>query len=176
MLMDAYCAGDPAAFNELFKRLERPLYGYLRRMTDETRAHDLVQKTFLKVHQYRDRYKPGASSKAWIYTIARNNALDYLRSAPKRREWADDTIDEKVGNTKATRDIFENQRLWSRIEELPDGQRQVIELHFFHELNFSEIAKVLNIKSSAARVRAHRAYKVLKVALEKEDNITREEK
>lgn len=161
--MDRYCAGDAAAFTALFERYTPRLVGFLVRMVGPAQAKDLAQITFLKVHENRHRYRVGANVASWIFTIARNSALDFLRSAPKRREVYGEERDTPA--EIAPRDRLRDERVQSAIHKLPDDQRQVILLHWYGGLTFEEVGQVVGATGAAVRVRAHRAYQKLRVSL-----------
>lgn len=162
LLMDRYCAGDAEAFDLLFERYKERIVRFLSRMVGPTQALDLVQVTFLKLHENRHKYRIGSNFSAWIYTIARNTALDHLRSAPTRREVLTDTERASDG---PQRDRLQDDRVRSAIEELPKDQRQVVLLHWYGGLTFEEVAAVVGASGAAVRVRAHRAYQKLRGAL-----------
>ena len=162
-LMDRYCAGDVAAFNALFTRYQGRLTRFLSQMVGPSTAPDMVQVTFMKVHQNRHRYRVGASLASWVFTIARNTALDHLRSAPRRREKTGIEIDAPAAETG--RDIYQDERVKAAVDKLPPDQRQVILLHWFAGLTFEEVGRVVNAKGAAVRVRAHRAYNTLRSVL-----------
>lgn len=161
--MDRYCAGDPAAFELLFERFSRRLVRFLTRMVGPAQAKDLTQITFLKVHENRHRYRVGASAASWIFTIARNSALDFLRSAPKRREVYGD--ERETPAESVARDRLRDERVQAAIRGLPDDQRQVILLHWYGGLTFEEVGQVVGATGAAVRVRAHRAYEKLRASL-----------
>lgn len=161
--MDRYCAGDPAAFEQLFERYSRRLVRFLTGMVGPTQAKDLAQLTFLKVHENRHRYRVGASVASWIFTIARNSALDFLRSAPKRREVYGD--EREAPAESVARDRLRDERVQLAIHGLPDDQRQVILLHWYGGLTFDEVGRVVGATGAAVRVRAHRAYEKLRASL-----------
>lgn len=162
-LMDRYCAGDRAAFEQLFERYSRRLVRFLTGMVGPTQAKDVAQVTFLKVHENRHRYRVGASAASWIFTIARNSALDFLRSAPKRREVYGD--ERETPAETVVRDRLRDERVQSAIHGLPDDQRQVILLHWYGGLTFEEVGQVVGATGAAVRVRAHRAYQKLRANL-----------
>jgi len=168
-LMDRYCAGDVAAFDLLFRRYTGRLVRFLSPMVGRTHAHDVAQVTFMKLHENRHRYRAGASFAAWAFTIARNTALDHIRSAPQRREVGG--VDVEPSSDAPLRDAFANARVRAALEQLPDGERQVVLLHWFGGLTFEEVAVVVGAKNAAVRVRAHRAYEKLRTVL---DGLNRE--
>lgn len=161
--MDRYCAGDQAAFAALFARYQQRLVRFLTQMVGPTTAGDMAQITFLKLHENRHRYRAGANVAAWVFTIARNSALDHIRSAPRRREVTG--LDVEEGAEGPRRDLFRDERVRDAISGLPDDQRQVILLHWFGGLSFEEVAGVVGASSAAVRVRAHRGYEKLRTLL-----------
>lgn len=162
--MDRYCAGEVAAFDVLFRRYAGRLVRFLSPMVGRTHAHDVAQVTFMKLHENRHRYRAGASFAAWAFTIARNTALDHVRSAPQRREVGGLEIEAEA--VSQSRDVFANARVQAALAQLPDGERQVVLLHWFGGLTFEEVAVVVGAKGAAVRVRAHRAYEKLRTVLE----------
>ena len=163
LLMDRYCAGDQQAFDELFKRYTPRLVRFLTNMVGNAQAVDIAQVTFLKVHQNRHRYRAGATVASWVFTIARNTALDHLRSAPKRREVYGIETEHAADTPKLDRLRDDQVRL--AIGKLPDDQQHVSLLHWYAGLTFEEVAKVVGASGAAVRVRAHRAYTKLRGTL-----------
>ena len=163
-LIDRYCAGEIAAFEELFERYQTRLVRFLSQMVGAAQATDMAQIAFMKVHQNRHRYQTGRNFAAWLFTIARNSALDHLRSAPRRREKTG--IEIEKGAEQRMPDPHRDRRIRAAVDALPDDQKQVILLHWFAGLSFEEVAQIVGATSAAVRVRAHRAYKKLRVSLE----------
>ena len=165
-LMRRYKAGDREAFRLLFERYAPRLYGLLRRRCrrDED-AHDLVQQTFLQLHRARHDFRADARLRPWLYTIALNLYRDAARYTGRRPEF----LVEELPTQREEPDVMRRdaaRRVRQAVAALPQSQREVVELHWFEEMSFGEVAEVLGISRSAAKVRAHRAYKVLRDALE----------
>lgn len=166
--MERYVDGDPSAFDAIFGQLRGPLTGALRRwLRTDDRVDDALQTTLLKLHTSRSRYRRGAPVLPWVLTIARNVALDRLRSR-QSREWA--LSEDEQANIAATPEdapwSAEDERevvaaVREAIEQLPASSQEVIRLHKIEGRSMSEVAEILGIKEGAARVRAHRGYKVL---------------
>ncbi|MCA9550334.1 MAG: RNA polymerase sigma factor [Myxococcales bacterium] len=173
-LMERYVDGDVAAFDALFRQLKGPLASSLRRwLKTEDKVDDALQITLLKVHGSRERYKRGAPVLPWVLTIARNVALDHLRSRAARDRNLDE---EETARIPDSRDIealawrVEDEReviaaVQAALEQLPESSREVVRLHKLEGRPMSEVAEILGIKEGAARVRAHRGYKSLAKAL-----------
>lgn len=164
-LMAAYVDGDAQAFRVLFERYSSRLLRLFRASRlDGDAARDLLQQTFLQLHRSRNDFRVGAQLRPWLFTIANNLKRDLLRS---RGRWREDELDPEREAAPATqaadlqrRDVQGHVR--AALARLPAEQREVVELHWFGELPFSEIARTLGIGTSAAKVRAHRAYGKLK--------------
>src|SRR5436190_2231919 len=161
-LMDRYCAGDSRAFDELFKRYASRLLRFTRPIVGPAQAPDVVQITFLKLHESRSRYRTGARLSSWLFTIARNTALDHIRSATVRRE---KNVEADAAADDVRRDPLAVDRVRKAVAELPADQRDVVLLHWFADLGFDEIGEMLKASSVAVRARAHRAYEKLRGVL-----------
>src|SRR5688572_15166435 len=130
-LMDRYCAGDTRAFNELFRRFTPRLLRFTRPLVGTAHAPDIVQQTFLKLHENRHRYRSGARLSAWVFTIARNLGLDHVRSAPVRREQGVDPGTVDAPAELRIRDPLAVDRVRKAVAELPEEQRHVVLLPWF---------------------------------------------
>lgn len=181
-LMERYIDGDQQAFVALHDRLQPRIRARLGRMVrDEALVEDLVQQTFLRAHQARDRYEagPGAGDRAvegWFLAIARNAALDSMRHQ-YRRDRRHATLEargelEGMGvsaerpNSELLHIEQEHEQAQARlvraaIDQLPPTQREVVKLHKLSGLPMAEISERLGVRPGALRVRAHRAYKAL---------------
>lgn len=168
-LMAAFVAGDEAAFDALFERYAARLLGMLRRsMASEDDARDLLQQTFQQLHRARRDFRPDARLRPWLYTIAMNLKREHFRRLARRPETALDL--QRHGEPSIEPEVegrFEHGRaVRAAVASLPQSQRVVIELHWFEELSFAEIAQVLGLGLSAVKVRAHRGYARLRELLE----------
>jgi RNA polymerase sigma-70 factor, ECF subfamily len=169
-LMVAYVAGDAGAFSELFRRYAPVLLRLLRRhLSRPSDAQDLAQQTFLQLHRARHDFRAGSRLRPWIYTIALNLARDTSRWRSRHPEISMD--EETLPVSAAVQpDVADNavpdRRLREALGCLPEEQRQAIELHWFAQLSFSEIAVIVGTSPGAARVRAHRGYTTLRRTLD----------
>lgn len=167
--MAAFVAGDEAAFAALFERHSGPLYGVLRRsLPSDDDARDLLQQTFLQLHRARHDFRPEARLRPWLYTIALNLKREFFRRRQRRPETPLDLERHREPSVEpAVQGRFEHVvEVRRAVAALPESQRVVIELHWFEELSFAEIAETLGLGLSAVKVRAHRGYNRLREALE----------
>jgi RNA polymerase sigma-70 factor (ECF subfamily) len=167
-LMAAYVAGEQVAFDALFARYAPLLLRVMRRqLWQQEDAHELVQQTFLQLHRARHDFQEGRRLRPWLMTIAFNLKREYFR---KRKRKPETSLE--VEPPASGRDVGETldrrrtaQRVRRALEQLPEGQREVIEMHWLQELSFPEIAEVFGLSTSAVKVRAHRGYKKLRTIL-----------
>jgi RNA polymerase sigma-70 factor (ECF subfamily) len=179
-LMGRYLDGDPSAFSRLDGRLRPRLRGLLLKLArDEAAVDDLVQLTLLKAHLARDRFAlqggdPDGAVQAWYFAIGRNVAMDFLREryrGDRRRAdgsandglaaLPDPELDAEALGERAEEEAEIALRVREAIARLPEGQREVVELHKLRGMSMAEVAERLRVREGAVRVRAHRAYKTL---------------
>lgn len=167
-LMRDYVAGDAAAFRTLFERFAPRIERMVRRhVHSDADARDLVQQTFLQAHGARHDFREGALLRPWIITIAMNLLRERWRRAKRRPMVPIESV--TLVSEASTSEPLERRRARAltleAVAKLPDLQREVIELHWFQELPFSEVATIVGAREGAVRVRAHRAYDRLKTML-----------
>ncbi len=169
--MAAYRRGDSAAFRELFARYSPLLYRMmLRDLRRPEEARDLVQQTFLQLHRARLDFDPQLKLRPWLFTIAFNLKREHFRRVRRRPESsleADHVPEPFVGDHGGRTEAA--QAIRHALARLPEDQREVIELHWFQGLSFSEVAEVVGVSVTAAKVRAHRGYTALRREIEGTD-------
>jgi RNA polymerase sigma-70 factor (ECF subfamily) len=171
--MDRYARGDDAAFAELYDLLAPRLLRYLTRQTrSEARAEDLVQKTMLRIHGARGRFMQGAAVFPWAMAIARRLFIDdvrYRTADRQARSLEEEPHLEPPDPAPSAADLVVARELADRIQrelaKLPDAQREAFELVKQEELSLAEAAAVLGTTVTAVKLRAHRAYVALRLAL-----------
>lgn len=157
--------GDSAAFETLFKRYRDGIYNLClqRTLGNADDASDLLQETFVKVYLGLDKYDARFTFGQWIYTIARNTFIDYVR---RRKD--EFSIDSLQGNTHSPMDeadtpeerIINQQRkvqLERYMAALPEKYRQLVELRFIKGLSYDEIASQLGLPIGTVSTQIHRA-------------------
>lgn len=167
-LMQAFASGDATAFGELFQRWAAPLVRVAhRQLGARADAEDIVQQTFLQLHRARRDFKPGMKLRPWLFTIALNLCRDLQRYRGRRHETpVEDVVLVAETPAQSAREAAELQaKVRSALGQLSAEQRAVIELHWFEELPFAEIATIVGASAGAVRVRAHRGYEALRKAL-----------
>ena len=165
-LMLEFQAGSRTAFEELFARYRKPLYGFFgRRLNNSERAEDLTQETFLAVIRAVSRYEPRASVRTYLYAIALK-----LLSAERRRVFRNNAWSSALGlgATEPNTDRAPDSVLWVRqaMERLDSSDREILMLREYEQLSYSEIAELLRIPVNTVRSRLFRSRLALKSSLE----------
>jgi len=162
--------GDRGAFDVLYRRYSRPVFGLaLRRLGDRGRAEDAVQETFASIwraaRSYRPERGPGAP---WLYAVARNAITDRGRARVEPPIEVPDSPSSEAGPAERAESAWTAWRVHRALEELNDNERKVIELAYWSGLSQSEIAEFLNIPLGTVKTRTRAALGRLAVLLEEE--------
>src|SRR5437763_16132110 len=167
--MGRYCDGDREAFHRLYALIAPRILSYLTGLAGERAlAEDLLQQTFLKLHQARSVYVRDADPVPWIYTIAHRVCLDELRRRGRARVRlvADDSKlpDVRATITGAPEDAaVPDDGAAARIplaalDTLPHNQREALILTKLHGHSVAQAAMIAGTTPGAIKLRAHRAY------------------
>jgi RNA polymerase sigma-70 factor (ECF subfamily) len=169
------CArGDAAAYRELVGRLEKPLVNFILRFVGERHvAEDLFQETFVRVVRSLGEFHPDASLSTWIYTIARNLALDHLKARRRHREVAlDSEASEDRGRVIYFKDVLRSgaaepgeraeateaeRRVAGALAGLTPAKREALVLRIYAGLPYGEIAKIVKAPVGTVKFRVHEA-------------------
>lgn len=171
-LVLGYLSGDNLAIEALIKRYSRVILGFSRRMVGVA-AEDITQETFLKMWAHLADFKQGESFKSWLFKIAQNTAIDYLR---KKKEVPFTKLENEETSVKFADTLFDEnlipQELVLRSEEarhlnlvmanLPISYREVLDLYYFKFLNFREIGEFLKRPLNTVKNQHLRALKLLR--------------
>ena len=164
-------AGRESGFEELVRRYQRPIAAYVYRMVgDYDAALDLTQEVFIKVYGSLSRYRAEFKFSTWIYKIARNAAIDYLRRAAARETSipADEDRPATVVDSRRLTPEQESERneRCSEIEMvvrlLPPTYRELIVLRHSNDLSYDEIAEVTGLPLGTVKNRLFRAREAMR--------------
>lgn len=182
--MLAFQAGDRASFDVLLLKYRDQVLGYLYRfMRDRAAAEELTQEVFLRVYLTRS-YQPAAQFRTWLFRIATNLALNWLRD--RRVESGFLRLDEKPSYSRAydppctgpsvEDDLVSRCRqneVRAAVQELPERHRAAVLMHKYAEMEYGEIARVLNCSVPALKSLLFRAYETLRLRLAHLDGAVR---
>ena len=162
-------AGDEDAFNELYQRLQRPLFGFLVKLVRQREmAEELVNESLLDVWRQAGRFEGKSSVSTWIYSIAHHKAVSRLRRI--REHALDDGAAEKIEDTAPTPDMRAEEGDMARLlkatmDKLSFDHREVIQLAYYQEFSVQEIAEVLDLPENTVKTRMFYARQRLKALL-----------
>jgi RNA polymerase sigma-70 factor (ECF subfamily) len=152
-------AGDRAAFELLYRRYARSVFGLaLRRLGDRSRAEDAVQETFASVWRSARSYKPERGPGApWLYAVARNAIVDRSRVRHEPPMEAPDEPALDAGPLERAEQSWVAWRVHRALEELPEREREVVALAYWSGLSQTEVAEFLGIPLGTVKTRTRAA-------------------
>jgi len=170
--------GDESAYKKLVNKYERALYFHILKMIkDREQVEDLVQETFVKAFDNLNTYSTNYAFSTWLYRIATNHTIDYLRKKKLKTLSIDEPMKTKDGememqlpdeSAKTDRSIIRKQRqkiVRNAIANLPEKYRKVIEMRHMEEKSYQEIADVLDLPLGTVKAHIFRARELLYKAL-----------
>ena len=161
-------AGDDAAFEELYRRYAARLFNLAWRMAGSSdAAEDLLQEIFLAVHRKLGGFRGESSLGTWLYRLAVNHCLDYLRGRQVKMSRStasfDDTLPEPAAAGRVT--VVAKLDLERAIGHLPEGCRAAFLLHDVEGFEHREVAKILGISEGTSKSQVHKARMRLRAML-----------
>lgn len=152
---------DPEAFGALYEKyFERIFYFIYRQTDDEALAADLCSQAFLNAlnHLYRFEFR-GVPVSAWLYRIASNEVNKHYRKSKRHKVFSieEARMRELIEDAEEETDEDPLRRLVEYLRDLPTDLLEVLQLRFFEDRDFKEIAFILNITESGAKMRTYRA-------------------
>lgn len=149
----------------IFERHHVALYNFFLRLSgNRSTSEDLVQDVFFRILKYRHTYQGQSKFTLWMYQIARNAHIDYLRKRkeefPLEEQW-----EEAVSRDTRADERLERQQdislLRQALARLPLRKREVLVLSRFQDLKYQEIAELLGMQIGTVKAHVHRATKEL---------------
>ncbi|MES2767047.1 MAG: RNA polymerase sigma factor [Bacteroidota bacterium] len=163
-------AGSAEAFHLLYGKYQQSVYRFcLRMIGDEAAAKDAFQETFLKVYEHRAEFK-GNNFSAWLFTISRHVCLNSLRSLKRFDTFSEEIHTEEIAERG---DLGMQMYIQRALALLPIPLREAIILREYEGYSYQEIADIVGVDLSLAKVRVHRARIILRrllAPLVKENN------
>lgn len=172
--------GDRKAFEELMRKYERRIYGFVVRMVrNEETAVDLTQDFFIKIYTVLDKYNFEYKFSTWAYRICYNLVIDHIRkhqaqvdsldddSVSQRDMMASDNVSREDGfralSRAETRDY-----VWRVVDQIPLKFRELILLRYIQDLKYEEIAEIMSLPVGTVKNRIFKAKEILKQEMERD--------
>jgi len=178
VLVKKAIGGDEEAYKRLVDKYERALYYHILKMIkDKEQVEDLVQETFVKAFDNLNTYSTNYAFSTWLYRIATNHTIDYLRKKKLKTLSIDKPMKTKDGEMEmqlpddsagTDRDIIRKQRqkiVQHAIDDLPEKYRKVIQLRHMEEKSYKEISDILDRPLGTVKAHIFRAREMLYKAL-----------
>jgi len=174
-LMLEYLKGETLAMNELLRRYKNPIYHFVFRMSQNTaEAQDIAQEVFLRVHQYRHNYIPRGKFSTWLFSIAHNLFISTMRKKkwcvvwPRKQDEPDELMD-FASSDPSPKEVVANNEFSDVVKEcmqgLPFLQKEALILREYENLDYQEIARILNKPLGTVKTLIYRARMNLKEKL-----------
>ncbi|HLZ70125.1 MAG TPA: sigma-70 family RNA polymerase sigma factor [Dehalococcoidia bacterium] len=177
-LVAAFLSGEIGAFEELVQRYSRPIFNFVYRMLcSYADADDVAQDVFVQVYNSLPAARTDLPFKPWLYVIAKNKCLDFLKrkrpllfSDVDGPEAEDGSIAERVADSDPLpEELAERADLQRILHEavlgLPERYRQVVAMRYTGDLSFAEIAQALALPENTVKTHFHRAKALLRTRL-----------
>ncbi len=176
LLRRALDENDQKAYAELMRLYRDSIYYMLMKIVKNSDdAEDLTLETFGKAFRYLDKYTPQYAFSTWLFRIAVNNSIDYIRHKKNSPQCLDDDlyaidtqllIDRSESNSTPTpeQEVIDKQRIQMlriAVSQLPEKYRKVVELRYYEELSYEEISERLSITLANVKIQLLRAKNML---------------
>ena len=173
-------AGNMAGFDFLLNKYRRPIISFMYRMVhNQAVAEELAQEVFLRVYRSRETYRAEARFSTWLYRIATNLGVNYVRDHKSERTASTVYLDEPDAESGTTPDVpdstpgveaamLRQERMNSirdHVMALPERQRTAVLMHKYQDMDYRQIGDVLKLSESATKSLLFRAYQTLRERL-----------
>lgn len=163
-LVERILKGEAKYFEYIIDKYELSILKYIYSFIgDRAMAEDLCQDTFVSVYNKLYTYNKENKFSTWIYSIAHNKAIDYLRKASKNKEIAIDNIKDSISGERSPQEIVEYKEILGSIENFINTlsliDKQIVYFKYAHpEMSFKEISKLMGMNESTVKKRYYRLY------------------
>jgi len=152
------------AFEMLINTYKERLYWHIRRIVlDHDDADDVLQNTFIKVFRSIDGFKGDSKLYSWMYRIATNESLTFLKQKSRKLGVNSEALQERMANNLQADVYFEGDEIQYQLQQaiatLPEKQKLVFNMKYFEELKYEEISEILETSVGGLKASYHHAVK-----------------
>ncbi len=152
------------AFEKLVNTYKERLYWHIRRIVlNHDDADDVLQNTFIKVYRNIDNFKGDSKLYSWMYRIATNESLSFLKTKSKKLGVSSSELQETLLNNLESDVYFEGDEIQLKLQQaiatLPEKQKLVFNMKYFDEMKYQDISEVLETSVGALKASYHLAAK-----------------
>src|SRR5262245_720400 len=164
-------AGDPAAWDALFRRYQLPLYVYVfESVHDEQASLDIVQDTFIRAVQHIDSLRQDDKFGSWLFGIAHQQCIQRWRRQTREEnaleELGAEPLEVSAGPDALLIRQENEEEFMRRVNQLPPPQRSVLLLHFVEDFSVEEIAEITGAAAGTVKSRLHYGKKAFRKLME----------
>jgi RNA polymerase sigma-70 factor, ECF subfamily len=172
-LMQSVASGCPGAFSVLVRRYQTTLLNFFHRMNVyNSDIDDLVQETFLRLFNYRERYKPAARFITFLYLMARQVQIDHFRKKQRRKIFLE-ALEKEPSETQNPLEAGANEdrkvQIMKALDTLSDEMRCVVVMNIYEGLKYKDIAEILDIPEGTVKTRMFHALQKLRKVISHEN-------
>lgn len=163
-LMAKIASGDRLAMQQIYNQHSQAVTHFVKNwLSDPFEASDIMHETMMEIWRSANKFAGRSSVKTWIFSIARNKAIDRNRKAARTvlQDIDVDIIDDTPNPEHITQSFQDAKRVRACIEQLSPAHRSVIHLAFFEDLGYREIADIENVPVGTVKTRIMHAKKLL---------------
>lgn len=153
-----------AAFKKLVHEYQLPLYNLIRSIVlNHDDSDDILQNTFIKIFQNIDKFKGESKLFSWMYRIATNEALTFMKSKAFKNKISNEELQTKLIDNLAADVYFDGDEIQLKLQKamllLPEKQQLVFKMKYFQELKYEEMSTILGTSVGALKASYHFAVK-----------------
>lgn len=161
---------EEVAFNQLVLKYQERLYWHVRKIViGHDDADDVLQNTMIKVWRSLPAFRSDSGLYTWIYRIATNEALTFLKQKKRKAfaPWVD--VEQKISNTLESDPWFNGDEIQLKLQQailkLPEKQRIVFNMKYFDKVKYEDMSEILNTSVGALKASYHHAVKKIEAML-----------
>lgn len=153
-----------AAYQQLVKNFQRPLYNHIRSMVlDHDDTDDILQNTFVKVFRNLHGFKGESKLFSWVYRIATNEAISFLKQKKKRGGFSNLDVQQRAVDNIHTDSWYDGDEIQAKLQKavalLPEKQQLVFKMRYYQEIPYEELSEILGTSTGALKASYHHAVK-----------------
>jgi len=152
------------AFQKLLRYYQRPLYNHIRNIVlNHDDADDVLQNTFIKVFQYLKDFKGESKLFSWMYRIATNEAITFIRQKAKRNGTTSESMQTRIVDNLRADTFFDGNEIQIKLQKavalLPEKQQLVFKMKYYEEIKYEDLSEILGTSVGALKASYHHAVK-----------------
>lgn len=153
-----------AAYVQLIKNFQRPLYNHIRSIVlDHDDTDDVLQNTFVKVFKHLSGFKGESKLFSWVYRIATNEAISFLKQKKKRGSFSNLEAQQRIVDNVKADTWYDGDEIQVKLQKavalLPEKQQLVFKMRYYQEIPYEELSEILGTSTGALKASYHHAVK-----------------